>query len=560
MSMCLNLYMVVHWKYICGKIGCMNDPRKNRPDLEIIARDYFAYLGRNLPQLCANDEFYFLPRSEKAIEELERLDDLGSDVIQDRIGYVQNLLRKLPPIQDDDLDYVIDRTLLEQSMKSFIREFDDDQVWRKDPTLYVKIPLFATDHVLSQVSDDTIILKIQLHAILKQIPSFLGTAQNNLVMPSRLSCELALNMIRDALNFYHRQVRSFIEDRLDSDKHLLAVIDPALRALRKYHRHLRNLPAKKSFAIGEENLAKILKISLNYPRSPRDILNSAQDSYALTFEKLKNLTDKTSGITLSRKNHPRPSTCISSPQDLVDLYTHQVRDLRDFFYTNDLISFPPGESVQVLITPSYLTSLRATASYRAPLTGSSTSQGFFFITPSEDRLETIENTCAYLCAHETYPGHHILDHIRIHHPNPIRRQIESPLFYEGWSCYAEHLLDDLGYVTDPGQQIIGLKRQLWRTLRAILDIELQTCSISLEEAQRKIISLGYTSGGAQHQAQRFALTPGYQLCYFTGMHEILRLRRGQSNRRDIKSFHDIVVGSGQIPFSLVEKKLESSAS
>jgi hypothetical protein len=537
----------------------MNDLRKNRSDLEIIALDYFTYLGRNLPQLSASDEFYFLPRSGNAVDSLDKLDDLRADVIQGRIRYVQNLLGKLPPVQGEDLDYVIDRTLLEQSMNSFIREFDDAQVWRTDPTLYVKIPLFATDHVLSRKIDDQDILKIQLHAILKQIPFFLGTAQINLVLPSGLSCGLALNMIRDARYFYHHEVRSFVEDHLNSDKHLLAAIDSTLSAWSEYHRHLRNIQAGQTFAIGEENLAKILKISLNYHRSPNEILNSAYDSYALTLEKLKILSEKASGISPSRQNAVSPSTCISSLQDLVDLYTHQVKDLRDFFYTNNIISFPPGESVKVLITPSYLTSLRATASYRAPLTGTTTTQGFFFITPSEDRRETIENTCAYLCAHETYPGHHILDHIRIHHPNPIRRQIESPLFYEGWACYAEHLLDDLGYITDPSQQIIGLRRQLWRTLRAILDIELQTNSISLEDAQNKIISLGYTHRSAQQQAQRFALTPGYQLCYFTGMHEILRLRRVQSNRRDIKSFHDIVAGGGQIPFSLLEKKLESSA-
>jgi hypothetical protein len=49
--------------------------RKKRP-LKLIARDYFNYLGRHLPQQCAGDEFYFLPRSEAAIQNLHSLDDL----------------------------------------------------------------------------------------------------------------------------------------------------------------------------------------------------------------------------------------------------------------------------------------------------------------------------------------------------------------------------------------------------------------------------------------------------------------------------------------------------
>ena len=127
--------------------------------------------------------------------------------------------------------------------------------------------------------------------------------------------------------------------------------------------------------------------------------------------------------------------------------------------------------------------------------------------------------CPYLSAHETYPGHHILDHIRIHHPNPIRRQIESPLFYEGWACYAEQLLDELGYIRDPRQQLVGLKRRLWRCLRAILDVELHTGKIGLSGGAEKIVELGFSPQAARRQIRRFALTPGYQLCYFMGLYE-----------------------------------------
>ena len=157
-----------------------------------------------------------------------------------------------------------------------------------------------------------------------------------------------------------------------------------------------------------------------------------------------------------------------------------------------------------------------------------------------------------------YPGHHILDHLRIHHPNPIRRQVESPLFYEGWACYAEQLLDELGYVRDLRQQLIGLKRQLWRNLRAELDIKLQTVRISLEQAGMEIEDLGFSRQRAERQIRRFALTPGYQLCYFMGNHEIIRLREQFSSRLDLKAFHDTLLGGGEIPFHFVEKRLTAS--
>ena len=127
----------------------MKNPKKKKRPLNVIAGDYFTYIGRHLPQQCANDEFYYLPRSEVAIQHLSSLDDLTPEKIQDHIRYVQNLLREISPEERDDLEEEIDRLLLKQSMESFIREYDDAKRWRNDPTLYVKIPLFATDQVLS---------------------------------------------------------------------------------------------------------------------------------------------------------------------------------------------------------------------------------------------------------------------------------------------------------------------------------------------------------------------------------------------------------------------------
>ena len=119
--------------------------------LDQIACDYFTYLGSNLPQQCASDEFYFLPRSEAALQYLTDIDDLTPEKIQDHVGYVERLLRGIPsPEESDGIEKEIDSSLLKQSMKSFIREFKEAEVWRGDPTLYVKIPLFATDQVLSQ--------------------------------------------------------------------------------------------------------------------------------------------------------------------------------------------------------------------------------------------------------------------------------------------------------------------------------------------------------------------------------------------------------------------------
>lgn len=531
---------------------------EKRP-LHLVAKDFFSYLGKHLPQQCANDEFYFFPRSEFAIQYLDNLDDFNSEKIQDHIRYVHGLLNELPPDELDNLEKETDRILLKQSMESFIREFQDEEIWKKDPTLYLKIPFLATDHIISQADSSPVQLKESLLTLFTRIPPFLSSAFNNLRSLSEVSLLVAIGMARDALYFYNHDIRAFIEEKLGDDKILLAENTMVLQAVEQYKERLLRIQPVESFVIGEDGLQKILTSSLNYPKSCREIQEIAQHAYYNTKEKLHGLAKRIdSNRSWEAIIYERP-TSTSSHTEILHLYKREVQNLRRFFNSMDIITFPLEESISVIETPSYLQTLRATASYKAPLTGLTKGQGIFYITPGKERLELISNHCPYLSAHETYPGHHILDHIRIHHPNPIRRQIESPLFYEGWACYAEQLLDELGYIRDPRQQLVGLKRQLWRCLRAVLDVELQTGRITLAKGAKKIEEIGFSSETAQRQIRRFALTPGYQLCYFMGTHEIFRLRQMFSLRLDQKAFHDTLLGRGEIPFKLAEKALESQA-
>lgn len=524
--------------------------------LNLIANDFFKYLGRHFPQQCASDEFYFLPRAEVAIQHQSSLDDLNPDIIQDHIKYVQNLLNEILREKLDDLEGEIDRLLLKQSMESFIREFNDIEVWRNDPTLYVKIPLFATDQIISRENRTADQVKTSLSSLFAQIPAFLCLALKNLRSPSEIALEVALNMTRDAIYFHSHDIRTYIEEKMGDDKGLLSRNTEALEAWKRYERELLQQPARNSFAIGKDGLREIVAVSLSYFKSPEEILEIAQYAYQKTQEKLHALARKIDSCkTWNLIIYENPPS-VSSPEGVLPLYQKEVQSLRRFFYSRDIVTFPIKEKVIVLRTPSCLQSLRATASYRSPLTGDTDSHGLFYITPGEEDLELISNHCAYISAHETYPGHHILDHIRIHHSNPIRRQIESPLFYEGWACYAEQLLNELGYIRDPRHQLIGLKRQLWRCLRAILDVKLQTEKSTPAQAAEEIETLGYSSKTAQRQVRRFCLTPGYQLCYFTGMNEIIRLREKFSSRMGLKPFHDTLLSGGEIPFYLVGKRLE----
>lgn len=532
----------------------MENRKTRRRPIHSIAEDYFSYLGKHMPQQCASDEFYFFPRSESARSHLHRLDDLDPDIIQNHIQAIKDLLGELGSGEISGLDEEIDFQLLRQNMQGFIREWEVMKVWQKDPTLYVKIPLFAMARVLMEDSRSSS-LKSELLSLLVQIPSFLMRAVKNLDSPSEIALEIALNMTRDIIHFHGKDIGAFIREKAGADSELTKKNKEAAQAWEGYEGVLTRLSPSPKFAVGQDILEEILSVSLGYDKSPAEILKRARAAHEETRIKLREL-EKTIGSHDKKPKSAEQVPNLTSPGGVVQLYKRQVEDLRTFFLIQDCLPFPADEEVTVLNTPVYLQSLRATASYSAPLTGDPKGSGIFYITPWIGDPDMIIGHCPYLSAHETYPGHHLLDHFRIHHPNPIRRQIESPLFYEGWACYGEQLLDELGYIQDPGQQIIGLKRLLWRDLRAQLDIRLQTGQIGLEKAAEEIESLGYSRKRAQGQVRRFCLTPGYQLCYFVGMKEIMTLREEVVSRMGLKGFHESLLGGGQIPFELAKRNIK----
>jgi hypothetical protein len=536
----------------------MGSIENHKRSLEQVARDYFAYLGTNLPQQCASDEFYFLPRAEAACEHPAAIDDLTPEKIDDHIRYVETLLEELSSFQGPQgLEEEIDRSLLEQSMKSFVREFKDAEVWRCDPTLYIKIALFAADRILSR-GDGPPDGHVEegLFAVFGQIPSFLKQALRNLSSPPEIGLRIARDMASDALQFFKGDLGPFLRDVLGAGQELLVRYEEAVAAWEEFRSGLARIPAKGSFAIGEDGLRKIFALCFSYQKSIDEILGLAQGTYDGTEKKLKELAKEIDGTkTWSRSIYEGAPFTASAP-GLLRLFQGEVERLKAFLSSKEVLTFPSQEELLVRETPSYLKSLRATASYRAPVTGESGVPGIFYITPLENDLRIISAHCPYLTAHETYPGHHLLDHHRVHHPNPIRRQLESALFYEGWACYSEQLLDEFGYTNQPRQQLVQLKRQLWRALRAVLDVKLQTERIGVMEAARQIENLGFSPERAQRQVRRFALTPGYQSCYFLGSHEILRLRNEFAPRTGLKLFHDKLLEGGEIPFYLVERRLQ----
>jgi hypothetical protein len=257
--------------------------------LHSIAEDYFSYLGRHLPQQCASDEFYFFPRSEAAEPYLNLLDDPDPDRLQDHIQSLKTLIGEIREVGTNDLEDEIDKRLLRQSMGGLIREWEEARVWQKDPTLYVKIPLFALARVLMTEDETMDRLRSDLLSIFSQLPSYLSLSIKNLDSPSEISLEVAREMTLDAIGFHERDIGSFIREKLGEDEELLSKNRAMSEAWDGFGHHLTHLQASSRFAVGEDLLREILSGSMGYNNSLDEILVTVQSAQEKIQAKLRAL-------------------------------------------------------------------------------------------------------------------------------------------------------------------------------------------------------------------------------------------------------------------------------
>jgi len=541
---------------------------KPSPRMLALAEDYFSLLARSMPVCCLSDEFHFMPRVELARFHKEQTDCLARDFLEGLCVKVRAWKAQVETfVEDEDPGLT---SLLRQSMDSLLMHWETLGLWKRDPGLYLKIAFIGLDQALSGSFEDDEEKSVLYEARLDGITRLLSWGKDQLDEVPQPAREAALDMVDTCRVFLARVAEEREKDEGLPRRDLVRKERGALESLDRFQGFLHEVRSPAGFSTGAELFQEILGRGFGWTgdvEEAGEILAQEAADKEGALARLAGAIDPHQDWRAIYESTGLPEKAYG---DTVSLYREEVERLEAFVGGQDILSMPPKGSVRVEPTPPYLQPIRATASYSAPpFIDDRVGEGCFFVqvVGAEESLEegrrrfdSVHREYRYLTAHETYPGHHALDWARLCQPDPIRRRIESALFYEGWACYAEQLVDELGYHPDPRQSLIRLKRDLWRAVRGRLDVDLHIGAISLEQGAERLEALGYAPRDAWKQARRITLTPGYQLCYTLGKHHFLDLRRRCVPPLSIADFHAIVLGSGQVPFACLEQTLDSSTS
>jgi uncharacterized protein (DUF885 family) len=169
-----------------------------------------------------------------------------------------------------------------------------------------------------------------------------------------------------------------------------------------------------------------------------------------------------------------------------------------------------------------------------------------------------------LSYHELLPGHHLQVALQLENRAlpPLRRVPSGTAYIEGWGDYASELAGELGMYRDPWEQYGRLQMEMFLACRLVVDTGMNALGWSRDSATAYLLARVIESPTqlATETLRYSTDIPAQALAYKMGAVELLRLReRARTElgaRFDLRDFHDVVLGSGALPLSVLEWKVE----
>ena len=171
-------------------------------------------------------------------------------------------------------------------------------------------------------------------------------------------------------------------------------------------------------------------------------------------------------------------------------------------------------------------------------------------------------TLATTLYHEAVPGHHFQIALAQELDLPsVRRFTIFTAYVEGWALYAERLAGEMGlYANDPYGNIGRLELELLRAVRLVVDTGIHHHQWTRAEARDYMIE-AMSDSSWTHEVERYVSYPGQATAYMIGQQTIIGLREDASDALgdtfEVIGFHDVVLGSGSLPLSVLEDVVAS---
>ncbi len=506
----------------------------------------------------------------------ERLDDLSAGAIKRRIEADNEWLARFRGAGEADLSAAekIDRELLVSVLRG--RQLTQPlEMWRRQPATYLNpglqgvFTLFL--HRLRPEKDLADAARARLAKVPKNISD--GIANLDLARTPRVYLERAIGQAKAAAKYARELVPAEVKDPASKSR-LAEAGGTAAKAFDEYAAYLeqRRADAKGAYAIGEELYTALLREAQLLPFGARELREKGHEQWDMLSAEADRIAKEIDGGTWQETCDRLNKIHAPTPEGMREEYEDWTGRARKFLVDTGLVTLPKGETCTVEPSPPFQRPILAVASYNRPPAFKDTLHGHFFVpfppdgTPPEEVQKRLEGNCSAgiptTAVHEAYPGHHWHLVMAKSNPSHVRRVFGTPYFNEGWGLYAERVMREQGFFTDPKHLLYQYEATIFRAARIVVDTSLHMGEMTFDDAVKHMVEKGnLTEPNARAEVGRYCSWPTQASAYLTGMLEIIDIRtrwlakRGASDRPALRAFHDALTGSGMLPTSLAEKAI-----
>lgn len=211
--------------------------------------------------------------------------------------------------------------------------------------------------------------------------------------------------------------------------------------------------------------------------------------------------------------------------------------------------------------PAYIAPKTTTAYYQQPA-GDGSQAGFYYVNTYNLKSRPLYGIEA-LSLHEAVPGHHLQLALQQELTDipAFRRFSPITAFIEGWALYAERLGLEVGFYEDPYSDFGRLTYENWRACRLVVDTGMHYFGWTRKQAINFMAdNTALSLHNIEAEVDRYISWPGQALAYKTGELKIRELRAKAEaelgDAFDVREFHEVVLGSGAIPLSILSENVQ----
>lgn len=505
--------------------------------VDALAEEILDDLACRFPVCLYSDEFHFFPQARARRHDWSVWDDfsdIGTDaVIAALPGWLDALDRAAPTA---DPVAAVDAAMLVRVLTTLRGQLGDVAFQRDQPTFHLTVAAMGLAEALEAGG-------AAWAGRLRGLPVFISRAVKTLRTVPRVFRDMGIAMA------------GMLADWLKTLDGADAPTAGGIRALGDMIDHLRGVSTREACLIDADLYGEVASAHVGCRLPIGDIRRILDNEIAETRAR----AEEAAGHLAPGEKWQRVAAALPVPDTAGGRtgarYRHVIDDLGRHCAAQEMM--PAGMlgacPVRVAPVPAHLAPVRSSAAYSMP-PGHPAAGGTFYTMAADGGLPP---DWRLLAAHETYPGHHLLDASRWNHPRPVRRHLEFPLFYEGWASFSEELLFDTGFFTGRWEdRLLMAKRRFWRAMRGRAELDLFTGTRRISAAARFLADAGLDGARALAMARRYALKPGYQLCYTMGrtvfrtLYEQYRRRGGTPG-----AFAATVLAQGEVDFDHLARQL-----